>query len=187
MCSRWPPCPQVRLHDDSLHKLYLITKNLADNITIKYRKLDVHEVVPLRHTVLWPDQPVSYVLLPEDSEGFHFGAIYCADGEEKLGTPIAVISLFVEALPSADDGTGAIAPAARFRKFACDPTCQGRGVGTGLLRYVFGLAKHDLKCSVLWCDARVETAGWYERRGMQRFGETFYKGPVQYVRMKISI
>ncbi|KAJ2986901.1 hypothetical protein NUW54_g9586 [Trametes sanguinea] len=37
--------------------------------------------------------------------------------------------------------------------------------------------------NVVWCDARLSAAGWYERRGMQRFGEMFFKGEIEYVRM----
>ena len=42
------------------------------------------------------------------------------------------------------------------------------------------------KHGVIWCDARVSSAGWYEREaiGMSRFGEVFLKEGLEYVRMK---
>ena len=129
---------------------------------------------------MWPDHPVSHVLLPEDESGFHYGAFL-----PESSTAVAVISVFVDPLPPAPNtSTTTSDRAARFRKFACDPAHQGRGIGTELLRRVSDAARRDMACAVLWCDARVNTAGWYERRGMRRFGETFFKGDIEYVRMK---
>ncbi|OBZ71676.1 putative N-acetyltransferase YitI [Grifola frondosa] len=135
------------------------------------------QTIPLRHSVLWPDHPVSHVLLPEDHSGCHYGAFLSA-----RDIPVAVISVFKEPLPL----TGTITPeipagtsAARFRKFACDPSFQGQGIGTKLLEHVFSIARSELKCDVVWCDARISAAGWYERRGMIRFGDTFYKGALE--------
>lgn len=164
---------------------------------MQIQPISASQTVPLRHSVLWPDQPVSYVLLPEDDAGRHFGAFLSRDSslspEPRL---VAVISLFPEALPTDHNrlglgleaaGSESPAAAARFRKFACDPAYQGRGIGTALLRHAFEYAKSAWGCSVVWCDARVATAGWYERRGMQRFGEHFYKGSVEYVKVKIDL
>ena len=149
----------------------------------------------LRHSVLWPDKPVSYVLLPEDDAGLHFGAFVPSGEPLNTTAPVAVISLFEEALPGNDSRSSPIESttlgdkprAARFRKFACDPAFQGQGIGTALLRHAFHHAHTRLGCAVIWCDAMVETAGWYERRGMQRFGDIFYKGHIEYVRMKIEL
>jgi ribosomal protein S18 acetylase RimI-like enzyme len=127
--------------------------------------------------------------------GHHYGAFTLDENNSEITVPVAVISLFKETLPigildsesDREKGDSSSSSAARFRKFACDPSHQGMGIGTGLLRHVFNVAKEELNCSVVWCDARTETAGWYERRGMQRFGSTFYKGPIEYVRMKMEI
>ncbi|KAK7045769.1 hypothetical protein VNI00_007170 [Paramarasmius palmivorus] len=121
--------------------------------------------------------PISHVQLPEDANGYHFGAFLEFNGDE----PVAVISVFVEAIPIPEHQHQA---AARFRKFACDPRHQGRGIGTKLLQYAFRAASTELKASVIWCDARLSTSAWYEKRGMVPFGQTFFKGPVEYVRMK---
>ena len=140
--------------------------------------------MPLRHSVLWPDCPVSYVLLPEDDSGKHYGAFL--DG---VCDPVAVISVFEEAFsqPMPDGGVGCV-PALRFRKFACDPEYQGQGIGTRLLRHVFddALSNPKIPMRVFWCDARVSAATWYERKeiGMERFGEVFIKGDIEYIRMK---
>ena len=170
----------------------LIDYNTADpSAEVQIRRITPQDTVALRHTVLWPDKPVSYVLLPEDDSGHHFGAFLPA-----ANTPLAVISLFIEQLPTdrseaetagTDDSQVSSPKVARFRKFACDLSHQGRGIGSALLKYTFKAAKEELGCWVIWCDARMETAPWYEKRGMVRFGELFYKGPIEYVRMKADL
>jgi GNAT superfamily N-acetyltransferase len=121
---------------------------------------------PLRHQVLWPDQPLDYVKVENDAAGQHFGAFR---GEELL----AVISLFV-------DGTEA-----RFRKFATRPDCQGQGFGTALLKHVFAEARRQ-GANRIWCDARQDSAGFYASFGMQSEGQVFFKGAVAYVRMAMK-
>ncbi|KIP07920.1 hypothetical protein PHLGIDRAFT_127354 [Phlebiopsis gigantea 11061_1 CR5-6] len=157
----------------------IISYNLVadDTPAIRIRRIAPEDTVALRHTVLWPDKPVSYVLLPEDGAGHHFGAFL-----SETPVPVAVISLFVEPLLAETSPR-----TARFRKFACDPSHQGCGIGSALLRHIFTVAKSELGCAVIWCDGRVKTAPWYEKRGMRRFGDLFYKGPVEYVRMKADL
>lgn len=166
-----------------------LAKVFFSKAQMNFVEISTEETVQLRHSVLWPDKPTSYVLLPEDNSGIHLGAILPNDSSSTGHAPVAVISLFREALPEAElESAGATAePAARFRKFACDPAHQGHGVGTSLLQFAFQVARSRLGCSVVWCDARLETVGWYERRGMKRFGEHFFKGNVEYVRMKVSL
>ncbi|GJF00217.1 GNAT family N-acetyltransferase [Phanerochaete sordida] len=156
---------------------------------VKILQISSEDTVPLRHAVLWPDKPQSYVLLPEDSAGHHLGAFL-----DEAEPAVAVISLFVEPLPSSASEAAAaeslradtITRAARFRKFACHPAHQGRGIGTALLAATFDAAR-ELGCTVIWCDGRLDAAPWYEKRGMQRFGDTFFKGPIEYVRMKADL
>ena len=119
----------------------------------------------LRRLVLWPDQPLAYVQLPDDDAGQHFGAFV---GNELL----AVISLF-----------GSPAGEARFRKFAAHPAWQGRGLGTALLRHLIAVARQQGARS-LWCDARQPTLPFYQRFGLLPVGEVFYKGPLAYQRLR---
>ena len=145
------------------------------------RRISAEDTVPLRHTVLWPDHPVSYVLLPEDASGFHYGAFL-----PDISIPVAVISVFIDPLPASEGDTPS-GDVARFRKFACDPEHQGKGIGSALLKHAFGSAATEMKCVAIWCDARLSAAGWYERRGMTRFGGLFFKGDIEYVRMERSL
>lgn len=152
------------------------------------------QTIALRHSVLWPGENVTKVLLPEDELGWHFGAFVPSRVE-----PIAVISLFAEPVPmksidgpldrvpATDDPAMPEGMATRFRKFACDPLFQGCGVGTKLLTYVFHFARSDLHARVVWCDARVSASAWYRKRSMVSFGDPFYKGAVEYIRMRIDL
>ncbi|KAH7913380.1 acyl-CoA N-acyltransferase [Hygrophoropsis aurantiaca] len=155
---------------------------------ISVRLIDVEATQSLRHSVLWPEMDISYVLLPEDDRGSHVGAFLPSSDK-----PIAVISLFVQPIPSEEKSVAMdhhIAnsePAARFRKFACHPDYQRRGIGTKLLKHVFTLAASELGVKVIWCDARLTTSEWYRKRGMVPFGSRFFKGSVEYTRMKASL
>jgi GNAT superfamily N-acetyltransferase len=110
----------------------------------------------------------------------------------ELSGPVAVISVFVEHVPNLElssvlSESPRDAPAARFRKFACRADLQGHGIGTLLLHHVMRIAREELSVDMLWCDARLATADWYEKRGLVRFGPTFFKGEVEYIRMKAAL
>lgn len=151
------------------------------HIDVHIKEIGPEQTIPLRHAVLWPDHPISHVVIPEDDAGQHFGAFVHSRDE-----PVAVISVFREPVPGLQDTDAPTRPALRFRKFACDPAHQGRGIGTILLRHIFAIAT-QLHAYAVWCDARASTAGWYSRRGMTRFGDTFWKGNLEYVRMKADL
>jgi len=153
-----------------------------DPSSLTLAQITVEQTLPLRHEILWPDLPIEEVKLPEDASGWHFGAL--VDGTESA---VAVISLFLEPLPGhAHEIPLESTTAARFRKFACKSSVQGRGIGTRLLDHTLHFARTELGASTVWCDARTSTSQWYEKRGFTPFGNKFYKGPVEYIRMKIS-
>ncbi|KAF5334336.1 hypothetical protein D9758_018249 [Tetrapyrgos nigripes] len=135
-------------------------------MTCVIQQIPVEQTLSLRREVLWPDMPLEKVKLPEDSDGWHFGA-FLQDVEE----PVAVISLFRDALgpvpavpEPGDSATGSTT--ARFRKFACKISHQGRGIGTALLDYTLKFARTELGAQTVWCDARTSTSEWYEKRGL---------------------
>jgi len=83
--------------------------------------------MPLRHSVLWLER-VSYESLPEEREGYHFGAFLQSQSHD---TAIGIISLFLAPIPLIEiDGPCSNsehhAGAARFRKFDCHPMYQRR-------------------------------------------------------------
>lgn len=168
------------------------TEELADQ-DVRTLKISSQDTVELRHSVLWPDMPRQHVVLPEDAHGMHFGVFL-----PHANHPVAVISLFRAPIPIGvltEQHTrldGSYPPmvgedTVRFRKFACDPQYQGRGIGTQLLFYALSMARSELGVTVAWCDARRATQEWYAKRGFVPFGDTFFKGPVEYVRMKLDL
>ncbi|UYZ59009.1 GNAT family N-acetyltransferase [Hymenobacter latericus] len=134
---------------------------------VEIRQISAADTYPLRHQVLWPDKPLAYVHVPDDAEGHHFGAY---DGNEL----VSVVSLFVRGRE------------ARFRKFATRPDRQGQGIGSALLRHLMAEAAR-LGARELWCDARQEAAGFYQKFGFAGEGATFYKGTIPYVRMRCAL
>lgn len=160
------------------------TTATESSVTIDVRRIETKDTLELRHSVLWPTKPLSHVRLPEDDLGHHFSAFLpCCN------KPVAVISLFLEAIPitcGASEPAGHHPIAVRFRKFACHPDFRGRGIGTKLLHHVMTECT-KLGATVVWCDARVSTCDWYSRRGMEAFGVPFYKGSVEYTRMKMDV
>ena len=120
----------------------------------------------LRHRVMWPDQPLSYVVLPNDDEGLHFGVF----SGKRL---IAVGSLFINVETKE----------AQFRKLATEVAYQGRGIGTALLNHQLTTA-HKNGVRRLWCNARKDKSAFYERFGLEKTAKTFEKGGINYVIME---
>lgn len=118
----------------------------------------------LRQEVLWPSKPLAYVKIPEDEKGLHCGV-------KVKGELVSVISLFIKE------------EEAQFRKFATLHKEQGKGYGSYLLSHILQEAK-KLGVKRIWCNARVETAGFYKRFGMVETDNRFYKGDIPYVVME---
>lgn len=129
--------------------------------------LQARDTWPIRHVVMWPDKPLSYVVLERDEIGKHFGL----QVGQKL---VSVISLFV-------DGE-----VAQFRKLATLKEAQGRGYGSQLLLFVINYAKAN-GVKKLWCNARKDKTSFYEKFGFRPTASTFKKGGLDYVIMESSI
>ncbi len=148
-----------------------------NNCTPRIQPITAEQTYALRHSVLWPDKPLSFVKVDDDDTGYHFGA-FCGE------VLVAVISLFMGAdtIPPVAGSPAAGSPVARFRKFATHPDWQRQGIGTQLLSRVIAEAT-GRGASLLWCDARLASADFYRKFGMQPEGDVFHKGPIPYTRM----
>lgn len=71
----------------------------------------------------------------------------------------------------------------RFRKFATLPGFQGKGLGSKLLQHAITYAQAHGYIR-MWCDARTEALGFYERFSFKRISEPFFKEQIEYYKIE---
>ncbi|MBT1705302.1 GNAT family N-acetyltransferase [Chryseosolibacter indicus] len=121
----------------------------------------------IRQQVMWPDKPIDFVKLEDDFEGFHYG-LY------KDHVLTSVISCFEKG----DE--------LQFRKFATLKEYQGQGLGTYLLNYILDDAiKRGFKR--IWCNARADKKGFYEKFGLADTSKAFSKEGVTFTIMELIV
>ncbi|CAD5257372.1 MULTISPECIES: GNAT family N-acetyltransferase [unclassified Imperialibacter] len=134
---------------------------------MEIRKIKAEDTWPVRHRVMWPNQPFDFVKVDEDHEGIHYGLFV----DDEL---VSIVSLFLK------DGK------AQFRKFATEVQHQGKGYGTILLNYLLKEIEGH-RVSSVWCNARTEKAAYYERFGLHKTNATYMKGGIEFVVMEKTI
>ncbi len=134
------------------------------NAIPEIKQITSSETLPIRHKVMWPNEPIAYVELPNDKNARHFGLF--VNGEIS-----SIISLFVENNE------------AQFRKFATLIEFQGLGYGTILLKSIIDLIQKE-GIRKLWCNARLEKSKFYERFNLKPTDEKFEKGGIEYIIME---
>ena len=122
------------------------------------------EVWELRREVMYPEEELSFVQLPDDDKGLHLG-LYI---RKEL---VSVVSLFFQ--------SGEL----QFRKFATKKSEQNKGYGTALLNKVFDIAK-EKKCKSVWCNARRNATKFYTKWGMAESGNSWKKYGIEFIVMK---
>lgn len=140
---------------------------------IRISPVSAEQTHNLRHTVLWPERPISFIRLPEDDCGQHFGAFSTSSNPQLL---VGVISLFT--IPSAEHTSSL--PSARFRKLCVLPSHQSQGIGSQLVRHAINISAEASMTSI-WCDARATALSFYRRLGFEPEGESFDKSGVEYI------
>lgn len=145
---------------------YIPLVPLEGNATLDFfiKQISPQETWPIRHQVMWPEKPITYVKLPNDDEGRHFGLF----SQDKL---IAVISLFINGNET------------QFRKFATLREEQGKGYGTALMQFILKTTA-ELATEIVWCNARADKTYFYEKFGMQKTDKQFTKGGIDYIIME---
>ncbi|ASV32316.1 GNAT family N-acetyltransferase [Maribacter cobaltidurans] len=119
---------------------------------------------PIRHEVMWPELPMDFVKLENDSKGKHY-AIFVNDNI------VSCISLFIEG------------DSAQFRKLATTPQHQRKGCASALINHVKMVCYQD-NIKRLWCNARVDKANFYENFGMAKTNKFFTKAGLEFVIME---
>ena len=130
---------------------------------MKVIDISAQDTIPIRHRVLWPNEPPEYCEVDGDDNALHFGVI---QGEEL----VCVASIFIEK------------DAARLRKFATLQEYQGQGIGTFMLNFLVKEVK-NLGIPLFWLDARESAIEFYQRFGFLPEGKQFFKNNVPYVKM----
>ncbi|WP_283131891.1 GNAT family N-acetyltransferase [Enterovibrio norvegicus] len=143
---------------------------------MEIKPISWQEALPLRHQVLWPNEPPAFSKVEGDEDALHYGAFL--DGEIVCVASIHFSSEFTDAHNKTKN--------ARLRKFATSQAHQGQGIGSLMLKRILTDLKQE-GASIFWCDARETAMGLYERFGMHAEGERFYKGDIPYFRMSKNV
>jgi GNAT superfamily N-acetyltransferase len=163
-------------------------------MNVRFSRATVQEIsaartIDLREKVMWPGQRGKCILAEDNDENaLHLGA-FLFDEQGEGGDPVGVISAFV----TGGTEQGCLNSSVQFRKFAVDTSLQGSGIGSTMMRSLLGMCRDEtgkMKCSRVWCDAREEQQGFYERFGMQRVGDPYVKyagADKTYVKMEITL
>jgi len=133
-------------------------------MTTKIIEITAEQTIPIRHKVMWPNQPLEFVKLPEDDKGLHYG-LYVDD------QLTSIISLFINGKE------------AQFRKFATLESHQGKGYGSILLNEIMQIAATE-SLTKIWCNARQSKTNYYTKFGMKVTNKTYVKGGIDFVIME---
>lgn len=128
------------------------------------RETEIEKVLELRHKVMYPEKEADYVKLADDEKGIHLG-LYI---DSRL---ISAISLFTEE------------KSMQFRKFATLQNEQGKRHGTMLLNEVIDYAKRN-NMEKIWCNARIEKTGFYEKFGFNKTDKQYIKDGRKFIIME---
>jgi len=134
---------------------------------MEIRNISWEQTIPLRHNVLWPKKPPEYCHVEGDQDALHFGVFT----NDEL---VCVASVYLKS------------DKARLRKFATKTDYQGQGIGSQMLKFILHSLKNT-EAKVFWCDARESALSFYQRFGMQPYGERFYKADVSYFKMEVAL
>ena len=128
------------------------------------REVPLVDIWRIRREVMYPNESIGFVRLPEDEQGVHFG-LY--EGDD----PVTIISLFIH--------EGKL----QFRKFATLTRKQRQGYGTTLLRYTMDWAIANGH-HYIWCNARLSATSMYEKFGMSAAGDSWMKWGIEFIKME---
>lgn len=135
-------------------------------------KIQIEQIHPaltwrIRHEAMYPDMPFDSVKLDQDHDGIHFG-LYADD---QLS---AVVSLFEQG------------ESCQFRKFATLPEFQGKGYGKMLLAHIISYVR-DTGAKRMWCNARVNAAGFYAAFGFKETDQRYTENGYDFVIMDLEL
>lgn len=121
------------------------------------RRVDINEIIDLRHAVLRFGRPRDTACFDgdDDPETWHIAAF---DNDHVIGC--------VTLLPSTHDDQ----PAWQLRGMAVSPDARGQGIGGMLLKHI---DTHLPPPTIIWCNARLPAVAFYEKNHWIVFGDPF--------------
>lgn len=122
------------------------------------------DVLHMRQQVMYPDQDIDFVKLPDDDRGLHMG-IY--ENEEL----ISVMSVFLHERTL------------QFRKLATRTDMQKKGYASALMQWLIDYA-NDMKFDKIWCNARSEATAFYKKFDYKETDNHFQKNGFDYIIME---
>lgn len=135
------------------------------------QRITWQQTIPLRHRVLWPGKPPEYSQVDGDIDGLHFGAFV----NDEL---VCVASIYLSCKDKVHT--------ARLRKFATERHYQNQGIGSKMLTHIIQSLQTS-PTELFWCDARESAVGFYQRFGMRKSSDRFYKADVAYYKMEVVL
>jgi GNAT superfamily N-acetyltransferase len=151
----------------------LVTLGTLGGMNVDVQRIAAAESYPLRQAVLRPHQRVDEVAFAEDDDPATatFAAI-----ERPSGQVVGVTTVFPDPAPF-DPAEAGVPPGSdgdariwRLRGMAVREDLRGSGVGQLVLDAALDYVAAE-GCTLLWCNARVTAAGFYERSGFQTRGD----------------
>lgn len=127
---------------------------------ISIKKISAEETYQIRLEVLRKNIPLPYKFQGDlDLETFHLGAF--------KNNKLIAVSSFMKVANKNLNGTQY-----QLRGMATLKEYQGLGAGKLMMQHAF-LVLNKLQVNCLWCNARVQAVPFYEKLGLQTFGERF--------------
>lgn len=136
------------------------------NLSIRINSITWQQALPVRHKVLWPNEPELFCQVEGEEIAKHCRLLI----GEKL---VIVASIYLHG------------DTARLRKFATLVEFQGMGLGTKLISHIIHELQH-MAIINFWCDARTTATSFYRKFNMEQQGTTFSKLGVLYVKMSTN-
>jgi GNAT superfamily N-acetyltransferase len=127
--------------------------------SIQFERVAVEEILDLRYDVLRAGLPREAANFPgdDDPKTVHLAA---RDGDVVVGCATVLVNQWENQ------------PACQLRGMAVDPAYQKRGVGRRLLVEIERVAvEHTV--SLIWANARMPAAGFYQKNGWEIVSEMF--------------
>lgn len=130
---------------------------------MEVKRITPEQTRPLRHLVLWSHiekEDDCVIDIDHRDDAFHLGVF--VDGELRcIGSFFAMFSPKIS-----------FEKQYRLRAMATHPEFHGKGLARELILHALEILK-EKEQDVLWCDARINAVGFYERLGFSQLDEVY--------------